>query len=267
MEDIKKIISKFYENLDDRGCLFLGYSESLFQISDKFTPVHLRDTVYYKKVLSEAAVLKRKKEEPYFEHRKSDRKKEELAAKRKQFARLKKQKDKKIQGESLYKEAFEYFIKETYNEAMEKIKACLEIISDVPVHLLAGRIYLEKGLHQEAVKECEKALDKDSVDPQIYYVLGLSLRKLNRIAKAIEQFKKVLYLDNSFTMAYFNLAQIYQAEGNKKEALHNYENAVQSLGNHLPEEVLTFSGNFTCGILEETCNRNIDKLRAVKGEG
>ncbi len=46
----KKVVEHFYNNLLDHGYLFLGHSESLFGISDKFKLIHFPGGMAYKKV-------------------------------------------------------------------------------------------------------------------------------------------------------------------------------------------------------------------------
>ena len=47
----RKVVEHFYNNLLDHGYLFLGHSESLFGISDKFKLVHFPGGMAYKKVV------------------------------------------------------------------------------------------------------------------------------------------------------------------------------------------------------------------------
>jgi len=64
------------------------------------------------------------------------------------------------------------------------------------------------------------------------------LQELGRIEDAIVSFKRTLYLDTRFTLAYVALGNISRKSGKRKEAAKHFENALALLNTRNPEEVL-----------------------------
>lgn len=75
------------------------------------------------------------------------------------------------------------------------------------------------------------------------------------------QFKKALFVDKKFALAYFNLALLLQTYGDKNEALRGYKNAIKCFRQIPAVEPLKFSSGFTVKTLMETCQRNVRRLQ------
>ncbi len=54
-ETIQRVISNFYDCIENQGYLMLGYSESLFKINDSFQPVHTPEAFLYQKTSRQSA--------------------------------------------------------------------------------------------------------------------------------------------------------------------------------------------------------------------
>ena len=79
------------------------------------------------------------------------------------------------------------------------------------------------------------------------------MERLEKPKKARKEYQKVLFLDENFVIARFNLARLYQNEGNTEAAKREYRNALNTL-NHLPKQfVLKFTGGYSRENLKQMC--------------
>lgn len=243
---VRKVIRNLYNCLSDSGYLFVGYSESLFNISDDFSPVQIDNTFVYKKET---------KKQP----RKIIRSSKPIMI---QTPTQIQQSILKDNAKILYNEAFKLFIKEDFDKALDKTVKFLQKEPDnTEGHFLIGRLYLEKGLFEQSASEFKRVIKKDSLFAQAYYFLGITYERLNQSEEAIKQFKKALFVDKEFALAYFNLALLLQTYGDKNEALRGYKNAIKCFRQIPAAEPLKFSSGFTVKTLVETCQRNVRRLQ------
>lgn len=100
------------------------------------------------------------------------------------------------------------------DDSLKKAKIILQI------HKLANL-----GQLDEANRQCEKALELDKLDPNLYYLQASLLQSLNDIEGAIKALKRVVYLDNTFIIAHFTLGILSKRVGNAQEAKRHLRNA------------------------------------------
>ena len=79
------------------------------------------------------------------------------------------------------------------------------------------------GRSEEGLTEAKRALDMDPVSPAILHYVVVQLYMARRFDEAIEQCRKTLELDSSFTPAHRTLAEVYAAKGMYCESLAEYE--------------------------------------------
>ena len=79
------------------------------------------------------------------------------------------------------------------------------------------------GRSAEGLTEAKRALDLDPVSPAILHYVVVQLYMARRFDEAIEQCRKTLELDPSFTPAHRVLAEVYAAKGMYRESLAAYE--------------------------------------------
>lgn len=130
---------------------------------------------------------------------------------------------------------------EKYREAREK-EAELELESlkkgikedpwRISSHLDLAKIYIQKGLAEEAVRELQIALKDQARAPFACNLLGCLHRGAGRYDLAAAQFNRALELAPAeipkFSLtARFNLATTYEAQGNVNKAVKSYEGILQ----------------------------------------
>jgi TolB-like protein len=79
------------------------------------------------------------------------------------------------------------------------------------------------GRSEEGLTEAKRALDLDPVSPAVLHYVVVQLYMARRFDEAIEQCRKTIELDSSFTPAHRVLAEVYAAKGMYRESLAEYE--------------------------------------------
>ncbi len=81
-----------------------------------------------------------------------------------------------------------------------------------------------EGVENSAVLNYQKAAELDPQNPQIPLNIGRVYKSTKEnLEKAIGEFKKSVELKYNFTPAYYLMAQTYETQGKKDEALKNYQ--------------------------------------------
>jgi TolB-like protein/Tfp pilus assembly protein PilF len=90
-------------------------------------------------------------------------------------------------------------------------------------HQWYGESLQAQGRFEEAFEEVKKAQELDPLSPIINAVLGACLNTTGHPDEAIVQFHKTLEMEPDFAPAIFMQAQVYEGEGDLKQALALYE--------------------------------------------
>lgn len=261
IESIKEVINNLYNSLSDNGYLFLGDTEMLYQISDKFEPVELEGAFVYRKRRTEVAVEPTEKA-PGAELKEIKLMKKETEQMKERSVVAAALKERREDGESHCRAAYEDYKKENFEQAQLELIKAIELDPDnVKAHLLLGNIYANQGKYDEAEGEILQTLKRDVFLPEAYYLLGVVFEKKGLIDKAIRELKKAIYLDKDFALAHLNLAHIYSTRKMTKEAVRAYQNAVRSLRHKPLTKWVGLSGGFLSEALIEACKKDIQQVR------
>ncbi len=84
-----------------------------------------------------------------------------------------------------------------------------------------GECLVDGNNPMEGIKTIESVLRKDSNNMNAQIALGKFSIRSNQLPKAIYRFKRVLQIDPNYKEAYLFLAQCYEENGNKQEAIAN----------------------------------------------
>lgn len=89
-----------------------------------------------------------------------------------------------------------------------------------------GNQFLKSGQFDNAVKKYQEAL-KTSKDYRIFYQLGVTLKKQNKLTEAEEAFKSSIENNPNFDIAYNGLGGTYFQEGKFEEAVESFKKLEQ----------------------------------------
>jgi tetratricopeptide (TPR) repeat protein len=102
-------------------------------------------------------------------------------------------------------------------------RALQEDLSYFPAHVQLAFLALESGDVATVVNEMDLAVQIKPNDPGIRYQYGYALGDLNKLNESEVQLKKAIELDPDFAAPHFVLAEVYQAQRRKQDALKEIE--------------------------------------------
>lgn len=236
---VSRVIDNLYDSLAEGGYLFLGYSESLNGISDKFTLCRFGKVFAYRK--DSGGPVKTK----------NGQRSESAPVEPKRLG---------TRNRTL-KQILALLQAEKYDDALDKIAGLLKINpSDAKARAFQARIYLEKDFHEAALEAASKAIETDPLETSAHFILGVVYRKQGDLEQAVRYFRRSLYLDDTLVMAHIQLATIYQKTKRKEEARREYKNAVRLLEKAGEGNPLEFSGGLKPDSILEMCRKNLEKI-------
>jgi chemotaxis protein methyltransferase CheR len=253
-EATRKVIHKFYLNLNEGGYLFAGYSESLRYISDEFSTVQMEGAFFYHK-----GVPKRKVSRKVRKIRGRLASKARMTRKQKAKAGAGLNSDEIKQTCARAKELLEMGQPELAGEMLNPYLS--EATAPESVILLQAEIALNGGDLDKAVQLCERIVQREPLSIAGHYLLGIVYRTQGNEARAIEEFRKVLYLEPDHALARFNLGDLYSQVGQVDEARLEYLKVTRLLGKKPKSLDDRFAGGFSPALLIDTC---LSKLKALE---
>ncbi len=257
------VMKKFHSSLKDDGYMFIGYSESLQYISDKFKMNNWENSIYYRKSSQKTDTLN-EFSSPLHEKTESLIEKFSKA----EWETLRKEEEKKYEFspkvvEDLIVEIIKASRKKEYGKALLLIEKAVELDEKNinPVYL-AAEIHSNRGEFTKARERLVSVLKLNNFYAPAYCLAGTIYMEEGDFDRAKENMKKALFLDKDFAMAYFNLAAVYRREGQAEEAIRGYRNTLRALSTNAPEDVVIYSGGFNSATIISLCKNNIERLKA-----
>lgn len=254
-ESTRKVIHNFYQSLRQGGYLFAGYSESLRYLSDEFTTVQVGGTLVYKK----EPRGKRPKRKTRRTRRNRSRQRTPASGRSRRLEALPDRKADEIQ--QICTRAKELLEMGKPEQAGDLLAPYLKkSTASESVLLLQAEIVLNQGDLAKAVQLCQRIVRRKPLSVAGYYLLGVAYRTWEKERKAIEEFKRVLYLKPEHALARFNLGDLYSQVGQLDEAKLEYANVVRLL-REVPDSFdERLAGGFSPTLLIDTCLSRIKEL-------
>ena len=254
-EATRKVIHNLYLSLREGGYLFAGYSESLRYISDEFSTIQMEGAFFYQKGPPQKTVRKKARS---IRGRKAIR--GSVTRKQKQRTGIGSSSNEIEQICATAKEFLEMGQPERASEILHPYLR--ETTAPESVILLQAEIALNRGDLDKAVQLCERIIQEGPLSAAGHYLLGIIYRTWEDEGKAIEQFKKVLYLEPEHALARFNLGDLFSRVGQFEEAIREYQHVVRLLGKRPESLDDRFAGGFSPALLIDTCLSKIKALEA-----
>ncbi len=131
-----------------------------------------------------------------------------------------------------------YWDKHDWQTAEGEYRTAIELAPDyASAHQWYGEMLTRLGHHDEAIAEIRRARDLDPlslvINSDMIYILAMA----RRYDEGIEQARKTIEMDKSWTVAYWHLVEIYQFQGEYERSLDEEENAAEN--SDLPAEKLS----------------------------
>ncbi|MDY0088671.1 MAG: CheR family methyltransferase [Coriobacteriia bacterium] len=248
IESTRRVLHNLFESLNPGGYLFIGHSETLTGIIDRFETVDIGGVFLHRKPSSS--------EPPPFSgagegggriaHQGSQ---QTVAAP-----------PKGTRSDPTGHDAAT--ARERQAAAADARPPALE---DAHEQLLAARTYADDGDFAAARERAQQALCVDPLLASAYYLLGLISLRSGSSDQAIAEFKRTLYADDSFVLAHLNLGNLYRNQGEYSSACRAYEDACSAIERAPTGPWTAFLGGFEPEMLAATCARSLEECRRQTG--
>lgn len=119
-----------------------------------------------------------------------------------------------------------------------------------PAFSLLARVYADMGQYTLARSWCQRAITKDSLNAKAYYILALLDENDGLLGQAIENFKKIIYIDAHNPLPHFHVAVLYHKKGQVELSQHALRNSIKLLQKLPQDEILPESGESVGWLLQ-----------------
>lgn len=253
----RQLMERFERVLADGGMLFLGFSETLWNIYDRFRWREVAGSfVYYKGSHLHAQTIGSGSRTSGGRTRRAW---QGTAAVPEQGADLQhSDAPKRLDGAELIAQGRE-LLDAGKNDAVLNLLAAAPVRdAHAPTILaLAARAHANRGDLDLAAAEAHRAIELNPLTTEAYVLLGMIYARQGQPLEAIRQFERARYLDAESPLIAFHLAEGYRQAGNLTGALREYRTALRRLGQHPPGHLID---GVAVDWLHATCRRYVDQL-------
>ncbi len=296
LESTRRVVENYWESLNPGGFLFIGHSETLTSISDRFEPVELGGVFLYRKPLprkiktfsqSVGSRDTRGAVEIADSTRAKRRERRLVSSERSQSSTRRSVFDartppvvadvtREVAGETEGVEGVSGEVEALLDAArlasaegrteavLEAVQRVFELDSENPqAYLLSAFAHADMGQMDSAISECNRALSFNPLLPAARYILGMIYQRQGDAIRAISELKRTIYIDSDFALAHFTLANVYRQQGAADDAYREYGNTIRALYENPDGEWKVFMGGFRPDLLAKTCERSLIECRKV----
>jgi chemotaxis protein methyltransferase CheR len=261
----RELIARFYQCLPVGGLLFLGFSETLWNVFDRFQTREVAGAYLYIKGEPEPARKPAARAAPPLGRaggavppapaRQARRPAAEPA---RPLSLEQRGREQLARGHALLAEG-------QLDAALEALRLVPPQSADAPVALtLVARIHADRGDLELAAAEAQRAIEINPLSSEAQLLLGIIYSRQAQWPGAIQQLERARYLDQTSALASFHLAEAYRQSERANKAGAEYRNTLQKLEQHPPGTLLD---GVAVEWLRETCQRQIEYAkRSSKGK-
>ncbi|MEG4588216.1 CheR family methyltransferase [Microcoleus sp. MOSTC5] len=148
-----------------------------------------------------------------------------------------------------------------YTEAIDNAKQALSLQSQTfDANYLLARIYANLGQYSPAIEHCKRASKADAMSVFPYYLQAHIAEEQGDLEKAKLFLKKTIYLCPFFVLAYLELGNIYDKEGNLSIAIKMYNSSCDLLKKLPPDTPIDQEGKMTASQVLMDVKKKLVKL-------
>ncbi len=286
LESTRRVVDHFYDALNPGGYLFIGHSETLTSITDRFELVEIDGIFLHRKPLPKRALTfteavaerteKAASQARLERTRPGLRKSGPVAVPRDSVSarsaggtpahtasRIEMQEAaataKPLDAAQLLVERAHALLEDA--QAEEALSLALEAIehdsANVDGHLVAAFSYADMGRLDEAMDQARTALDERPLTAGARYILGVIHQQRGDMDEALAEFRRTLYIDADFVLARFAIANIHRSRGEWADACREYEHTMRLLDAGPQGQWTAFLGGFRTDLLAQVCQRSL----------
>jgi chemotaxis protein methyltransferase CheR len=135
--------------------------------------------------------------------------------------------------------------------------------SDAP--MLDAQAYADDGDWDAAADACRRALSANPLLPAARYLLGIVEMRRGDLTAAERELRRTVYVDPGFALAHLNLGNLYQSQERWAEAAGAYQAAVAAIHGEGSDAWMAYLGGFDVDTLERTARRGLEESRKAAG--
>ncbi|EFO79748.1 MCP methyltransferase, CheR-type with Tpr repeats [Oscillochloris trichoides DG-6] len=247
IETCRTLMARFYDLMAEGGTLFLGFSETLWNIFNRFRWREVDGTYVYQKDRSLPAAAPRRPVTPAVPT--FSTLPERVV--RPSLSSVRPAQDVVTQGRNLIDAG--------------KSEAALDMLEHTPLGgpqvpqllALSAHAHANRGDLDLAAAEAHRALELDALTTEAHLLIGLIHARQEQPTSAIKHLERARYLDPNAAQISFHLAECYRQLGRMDAARREYRNTIQKLAGEPPERLID---GVAVGWLAETCQRYLTIL-------
>lgn len=271
---VRALMARFFDVLTPGGYLFLGFSETLWRIFDRFETVEVAGAFVYRKPLPRAILPKPR---PQLRERLGTRELRERRGTRElrslahtsslssiptpqRIASIRRQSQPEPVVTSNVEHGMALFRAGVLDDALKTLQ---EVKPDHPSYpqVLAtiARIHADRGAWEMAAAEARRAIELDVLTYDAHLLLGMLSANQERWDEAVTHLERVRYLEPRAPLPSFHLANAYRGQQQPDLAEREYRSTLRKLDSLEATDVLD---GVTVSWLRDTCQRFLQHLEA-----
>lgn len=268
LDTIRKIVKRMSNCLRPEGFLFLGHSETMQNVSDRFQRVHKHDAFFYQRRDPQASVARPTPPPPPVVRREPPpQQKPPVTLLPRPVVTTTKPapipaKNDSFDTEELFTEAERAFNEEDYRTASHNYDI---ILKKSPEHIgaLLGKtlITANEGAFQRALEQCEQILQIDDLCAPAYFLRGLIHDMEEDQTGAMADYQRAIWLDMLFVAPHYYLSKILLRQGRNDAAERELRNSIRLLEKASEEAVIAYSGGLSRSVFLEVCRADTENAR------
>lgn len=271
MESTRRVVDHFFDALNPGGFLFIGHSETLTSISERFELVEIDGVYLYRKPLPKRplsfseAVAQRKARATSTTRRPTvqPRAAAPQSPPRRPLRPVRTPEPVVAEvegsdGDKLVARAHALLESAQADEALELATEALALEpTNVDAHLVAAFAHADMGQLDAAIAQAQAVLADHPLTAGARYILGIIHQQRGDMDSALLEFKRTVYIDRDFVLAHFAIANIHRARGETADACREYQNTLRALYLKPDGQWTAFLGGFRPDLLARTCERSL----------
>jgi len=273
LKTCQELIARFYGCLPAGGLLCLGFSETLWNIFDRF---HSREVagayIYYKQALDSPAAVTGSPSRQGKATTPAERRPRRFGKAQSNIANDSVSYQPKqvfhdhagsasgrvLSDQAALASGRELLRQGKTDEALRALRGVSPQSAYAPQALtLTARAHADRGDLDLAAAEVQRAIEIDMLNEEAQLLLGVIFGRQGQWPMAIQQLERARYLSTDSALVSFYLAEAYRQGGRIDKAAREYRNTLRKLDLHPPGMLLD---GVAVGWLRETCQRQIDYL-------
>jgi chemotaxis protein methyltransferase CheR len=272
----RTLVDRFYHVLPDGGYLFLGFSETLWNIYDKFRLQEMNNAFVYVK---EKPQLQPQPQSATAQPRQPlpakpgtpPRPSTSYPPASGRIPSASQHPSRRPLSDGSTSSAAAASRESTLKRGRELLDAgqvdeVLDMLYKVPLNgphapktlALIAQAHANRGDLDVAVAEARRAIELNSLTTEAYSLLGVLYARQGQFQAAAYQLERARYLDPDSALVSFHLAEVYRQLERRDAAIREYRNTLHKLAVYSPDALLEGVG---VGLLRETCERYVQMLR------